>query len=184
MYSPVGSRERSSFSLARILSPKSSIALWAIIVSALPNAFAQALPATAGETLSGKQIVLADVLRGHTAVLVAGFSREGGAGTGDWVKALRADPALSGALIYQIAQIAGAPGFMRGMIRNGMKNGLTPAQQETFVVLTEGQRAWKDFFGVGTDKEPYVLMLDPSGKVLWRGHGPASMEPQMRESLR
>ena len=30
------------------------------------------MPATAGETLSGKKIVLADAVRGHASVLVAG----------------------------------------------------------------------------------------------------------------
>jgi hypothetical protein len=46
-----------------------------------PACVAQSLPATAGETLSGKRIVLSDAVHGHAAILVAGFSREGGAGT-------------------------------------------------------------------------------------------------------
>ena len=145
------------------------------------SGFAQSLPKTAGETLSGKHIVLADAVRGHTAILIAGFSREGGAGSGDWVKAIQADPALAGVAVYQVAEIAGAPSLIRGMIRNGMKKGLTPAQQDAFVVLTEEEAQWKAFFSVAADSEPYVALLDAGGKVLWLGHGAASLlEPQLR----
>ena len=66
----------------------------AALVMVTPACLAQSLPSTAGETLSGKPIVLADAVRGHTAVLVAGFSREGGNGTGDWVKAIQRRPCV------------------------------------------------------------------------------------------
>ncbi len=61
----------------------------------------QSMPATVGETLSGKHIVLAEATRGQPAVLVAGFSHGGGMGTGAWLKALKADPALAGIAVYQ-----------------------------------------------------------------------------------
>jgi hypothetical protein len=145
---------------------------------------AQSLPATAGETLSGKRIVLADAVRGRTAVLVAGFSHEGGMATRDWVKALRADSALSGAAVYQVAMLEGAPSFIRGMIRSGMKKGLTPSQQDSLIVLTQDEKLWQSYFGVTTDKDPYVVLVDASGKVLWRGHGPAAgLEPQLSAAL-
>ncbi|HEV3445880.1 MAG TPA: hypothetical protein VG099_14660, partial [Gemmataceae bacterium] len=61
------------------------------------------MPNTAGETLSGKRIVLADQVRGHAVVLVAGFSHEAGNGTGPWVKAIHSDPALASVSVYEIA---------------------------------------------------------------------------------
>jgi hypothetical protein len=118
----------------------------------LPVCLAQVLPSTAGETLSGKPIVLADAVRGRTAVLVAGFSREGGNGTGDWMKAIQADPAFAKATVYSVAMLASAPGFVRGTIRSGMKKGLSLEAQEKFVVLTEDEKRWKTFFDVSTDK--------------------------------
>ena len=145
---------------------------------------AQTLPKTGGETLSGKHIVLAEAVRGHAVVLVAGFSREGGAGTGEWVKAIHSDPVLADVAVYQVAEIAGAPSLIRGMIRSGMKKGLTPAQQDAFVVLTEDEAQWKAFLSVADDKVPYVAFLDAHGKVLWLGHGAASaLEPQLRASV-
>jgi hypothetical protein len=81
-------------------------ALWMVVV---PACLAQSLPATPRETLSGKHVVLADAVRGHATILVAGFSREGGAGTGDWMKAIHADPAFANATVYQVAMLASAP---------------------------------------------------------------------------
>jgi hypothetical protein len=145
----------------------------------------QSLPATPGETLSGKHIVLADAVRGHSAILVAGFSREGGAATGEWIKRIRADNAFGGVTVYQVAMIAGAPGFVRGMIRSGMKKGTPPAEQDFFVVLVADQKLWENYFGVSTDKDPYVVLMDGSGKILWHGHGPAAnLEPQLKAALR
>lgn len=146
---------------------------------------AQALPATPGETLGDKPIVLANAVRGHETVLVAGFSREGGNGAGAWMKAIHADPAFGGVSVYQIAMIAAAPSFFRGMIKNGMKKGVSAADQDRFVVLAADEQPWKNFFGVTTDSDPYVALLDAQGKVLWQGHGSAApLEQQLKAALR
>jgi hypothetical protein len=146
---------------------------------------AQALPATPGETLSGKRIVLADVVHGHNTVLVAGFSRQAGPGSGDWVKAIHADPAFAGTEVYQVAMLADAPSLMRGMIRSGMKKGVSSADQDRFVVLTEDENSWKSYFDVTTKSELYVALIDPAGKTLWHGHGrAANLESQVRAALR
>ena len=97
------------------------------------------MPRTAGETLAGRHVVLADEVRGHSAVLVAGFSRAGGNGTAAWVKAIHADSELAGRSVYEIAQIAGAPGFVRGMIKSGMKKKVPAADQDNFVVLIQDE---------------------------------------------
>jgi len=149
------------------------------------SVFAQEMPKTPGETLSGKPVVIADEVRGHAAVLVAGFSREGGNGTAAWVKAIHGDSALAGTSVYEIAQIAGAPGLIRGMIRSGMKKSVPPAEHDTFVVLTQDDKPWRTYFDVGDDHVPYVVMIDANGKVLWRGHGSAAdLEPKLKDALK
>lgn len=146
---------------------------------------AQSVPTTAGETLSGKPIVLADAVHGHSAVLVAGFSREGGNGAGDWAKAIHADPALAHTTVFQISMLAGAPGFIRGMIKSGIKKGVPPADQDRFVVLTTDEQPWKSYFGVTTENDAYVALIDAQGKILWHAHGPAGqLETQLRAALR
>ena len=148
------------------------------------HAQAPALPTTAGETLSGKKIVLADAVRGHAAVLVAGFSHDGGIACGDWMKAIRGDAALAGVDVYEIAMLEGAPGIIRGMIKGGMRKGMSIAEQERSVVLTQDDKLWEKFFDVSNTKEPQVILLDAKGNVEWRGHGAAGVvEPQLRDAV-
>ena len=145
----------------------------------------QEMPRTAGDTLTGKKVVLAEEVRGHAAVLVAGFSRAGGNGTAAWVKAIHADSALAGQQVYEIAEIAGAPGFVRGMIKSSMKKNVPAADQDTFVVFTQDEAPWRAYFEVSDDQVPYAVLIDAAEKVVWRGHGTAAeMEPQLREALR
>ena len=162
--------------------------VWMGIVAVLCGATmaaAQTMPQTAGETLSGQTVTLAQAVRGQRVVLVAGFSRAGGEGTGAWVKAVQTDPALKGAAVWQVALLAGVPGIFRGAIRNGMKKGMPEEQQSRFVVLAQDEAAWRSYFGVTEDSEPYVLLLDAAGKVLWRGHGAAAaVEPALREAAK
>lgn len=166
---------------------RSAALRWVVLVASAMTGLkglSQEMPNTAGETLSGKRIVLADQVRGHAVVLVAGFSRDGGNGTGAWVKAIHADPALASVSVYQIAEIAGAPSLIRGMIKSGMKKGVPAAEQDYFVVLTEDAKPWRSYFQVGDDQVPYVMLLDQSGKILWHGHGSASdLEAQLKAAL-
>jgi hypothetical protein len=142
---------------------------------------AQTLPATAGETLSGKPIVLADAMRGHPAILIAGFTKAGGDGAGAWAKAVKSDTALAGIPVYSMAMLERAPGFVRGMIKSSMRKGATPDEQDRFVILTQDEKLWRSYFGVTDDKDPYVVLLDANGQVRWHGHGTAKdLELQLR----
>jgi hypothetical protein len=144
---------------------------------------AQALPATAGETLTGRRILLSETVRGHAAVIVVGFSKDASDGCGAWARALRADPSFAGVATYQVAMLEQAPGFMRGVIKAGMRKGVAPAEQDSFVVLVQDDKQWRSYFGVTNDKEPYVLLLDASGQVRWHGHGEArDLEPLLRSA--
>jgi hypothetical protein len=145
----------------------------------------QGLPTTVGETLSGKKLVLAEAVKGHTAVLVIGFSREAGDGCGVWAKALHADAAMAGVPVYEAAMLEKAPAFVRGMIKSGMRKGMTPAQQDAFMVLTQDEKLWRDYLQVTEEKDPYVVLLDSGGNVLWHGHGAAEgLEPLLRAAKR
>jgi len=149
---------------------------------------AQAMPATSGETLNGRHVVLADAVRGHAVVLVFGFTKEAGDGCGAWAKAIREDPSLAGVTLYSGALLERVPGFMRGMIKAAMRKGVGAAEQDHFVVLTQDEKLWRNYFGANADqdlKDPYVLLLDSSGQVRWRGHGAAGdMEPLLRSAKR
>ena len=143
------------------------------------------MPGTVGETLSGKKIVVADAVRGHLVVLVAGFSHDGGIACGDWMKAIRGDAALAGVEVYEIAMLEGAPGLFRGMIKSGMRRGMSSAEQERSVVLTQDDKLWEKFFAVSNGQVPQVMLLDAAGNVAWHGQGKAAeLEPELRDAVK
>ena len=165
-----------------------SLPRWAagvVLASALAVGHAQTLPATTGETLTGQPLALAQAVKGHSAVLIASFSKDAGSGADAWAKAVRQDSALAGVAAYEAAMLEKAPGFIRGMIKSGLRKQVPVGVQDHFVVLTQDEPLWRSYFGVSTDKEPYVVLLDASGRVLWHGHGDAqSLEPLLKAALR
>ncbi len=159
-----------------------------VLMLALPCATgrgsAQTLPATAGESLSGQRMVLADAIRGHASIVLASFSRDASSGADQWAKAIHADPALGSVAVYQAVMLGRAPGFVRGMIKSGIRKQTAPSDQGRFVVLTEDEALWRSFFAVASDKEPYVVLIDAAGQLRWRGHGDAAaLEPLLKKAL-
>lgn len=143
-----------------------------------------AMPQTSGETLSGKRVTPADLVRGHDSILVAGFSHDAGMQCGPWMKAIQNDPALKNVATYELAMLEKAPGMLRGIIKSGMRKGTTPEEQNRIVVMTKDQEEWEKFFGVEDEKAPYVVVLNAKGDVVWHGQGPAaSLEPLLKASL-
>jgi hypothetical protein len=146
---------------------------------------AQLAPATEGETLGGHRVAVAQAIRGHVAVLIASFSKDAGDECGAWFRAVHADPALGSAEVYQLVMLERAPGFVRPMIKSGMRKGLSPAEEEQFVILTQDEKLWRSYFGADNDKEPWVVLIDAASRVIWHGHGSAQvLEPLLRQALR
>jgi hypothetical protein len=146
---------------------------------------AQSLPSTEGETLGGHRVVVAQAVRGHTAVLIAGFSKDAGDGSSAWSKAVHGDPVLQGALVYQLVMLERAPSLIRPMIKSGMRKGMSAREQEECVILTADEKLWRSYFGVDNDKEPWVSLIDAGGRVVWHGHGTArGLEPLLRQAVR
>jgi len=149
-----------------------ALALLGAICLLVPGqGWAQDLPKTAGETLTGKRMVLADAVKGHVTVVIVGFSKDAGDPCTDWARGLRAEAAFADVPVYEAAMLAGAPSFVRGMIKSSMRKGLSAAEQENFVILTSDERTWRDAFQVVNEKDPYVLLLAADGRVKWQGHG-------------
>jgi hypothetical protein len=145
----------------------------------------QTMPATEGEALSGQSVVLAQAVRGHASLLIASFSKGAGPAADEWARVARADSALAGLAIYQAAMLERAPGLIRSMIKSSMRKQTPGSAQDTFVVLTQDESKWRSYFGVTTDKDPYVVLIDAAGQVRWHGRGAAAnLEPLIRAALK
>jgi hypothetical protein len=144
---------------------------------------AQTMPVTEGETLSGKKVKPADLASGHDAVLVAGFSHEAGMRCGAWMKALKSDPALKDVTVLDLAMLEKAPSMLRGMIKSGMRKNVSSMDQDRIVVMTQDQQSWEKYFSVDNTNDPYVLVLNAKGDVVWHGHGTADLEPALKSAI-
>lgn len=146
---------------------------------------AQSLPATEGETLGGHRVIVAQAIRGHEVVLIAGFSKEGGDACGAWAKAIHADAALQSAEVYQLAMLEEVPRILRPMIKSGMGKGLSAAEKDQFVIITQDEKLWRSYFGDDNDKDPWVVLIDATGRVVWHGHGAARfLEPLLKQAMK
>lgn len=105
-------------------------------------------------------------------MLAIGFSKKGGDTNQAWAERFRKDfGADSHYAIYPVAELEGAPRFIRGMIVGSMRKKALLAEQDHFITLFQGTEDLKRFVGFADDHDAYLLLLDAKGAVQWRGHG-------------
>jgi hypothetical protein len=150
---------------------KSLRGLFVIFVLFLGVLAAQSIPRAQADTLSGGKITLPDAALGHPAIFTIGFSRAGGDATGRWNRELKKQhSATSDAHFYTVAVLQDAPKMVRGMIRHGMRGGIPKDEQDTFVLIYEGENAWKTFAGFSGADDAYVV-VNSTGTARARVHG-------------
>jgi len=66
--------------------------------------------------------------------------------------------------------------MVRGMIRHGMRGNIPKSEQDTFVLIYEGEDVWKNFAAFSGADDGYVILMDSSGTVRARAHGKAPDE--------
>jgi hypothetical protein len=131
------------------------------------SAWAQSLPVTPVESLTGQKLSFPSALAGKTAVCVFGFTKEAGDHTKDWMIRLNKD----GVNAWSVANLESAPSLIRGMIRSSMRKGTPEAQQGHSLVMTKDGQAWKKALEVKQESLPVVVVFDASGKIAWKQEG-------------
>jgi hypothetical protein len=141
------------------------------------------LPSATVQTLSGEQVILPRDL-GQASIFVAGFTKASRGETEPWAQRLRADPRISTKVrIYEVSILDNVPGFLRAMIIKQMKSGVAPARQKQFL-MTDAVDSWKRALDTaGNDDHAALILVQPTGVVLWRGHG-AVAESTYQDLLR
>lgn len=130
---------------------------------------AQTIPSFTGPTLANETLHLPT---GSKAVLILGFSKKSGDVCKPWFNSvssqLKDKPKVG---YYEMPVLAGAPGFMRGMIVHGIRGSLTPEQQKHFAPVMQNEQAWKDAVHFSAPDDAYVVIIDEHGSILWRDSG-------------
>ncbi|HEV7425592.1 MAG TPA: hypothetical protein VGQ46_04440 [Thermoanaerobaculia bacterium] len=127
------------------------------------------------QTLSGERVALPDDLT-QPAIFVAGFTKASRSETEAWAHRLRDDARIaSKAKVYEVSILDGVPGFLRGMIVSQMRSGIAASRQKQFLIVSEAVDLWKQALDAnGGDDHAHVIVVKPSGVIVWRGHGALS----------
>jgi hypothetical protein len=129
-------------------------------------------PSLVGSALSGKPISIPDTTSSRYTAVVFGFSRQGGEDAGRWGERLMSDSATRGhVMAITVAELGGAPRFMRGLIAAGIKRGTPPDARDHMMVLDHDDALWKRRLAVSETSHAYVVLLAPNGRVRWRNDG-------------
>jgi hypothetical protein len=133
---------------------------------------AQTIPALHGTALSGAEVDLPQALHGHTAVLLLSFSEDARGNVTEWFRALANDYRNSPTVqYYALPVLAGAPGFLRGMITRKIKESVSAPAQPRFVPVLDHEAEWKSIAGFTKkqpDSEAYFVLVDGSGQIRYR----------------
>jgi hypothetical protein len=130
------------------------------------------IPEVHATSFSNEAVNLPEGLKGKVGVLVVGFSRDSREADSAWGKRLAADYGESPTVVYyEMPVLAAAPRMLRGMIVKSMKSSVPATEQAHFVVILENEAAWKTVAHYGRPDDPYVLVVDNQGSVVWQTQG-------------
>jgi ATP10 protein len=147
---------------------------WALALLLVPAHLpCESLARFEGENLAGKKVALPDAAAGRVAILIAGFSHASQRQTRPWDETLErefTEPAK--AVVYPIAVLEGIPRFVRGMAVHGIKSGTPKPEWGRFLLVYQGAETLKREAGFAGPDDAYILVIDPTGAIRWRFHGP------------
>jgi hypothetical protein len=140
----------------------------AVLCLAYPLQAQQSFPQVQGETLAGKKVELPGAFGGQ-AVVILGFTHGSQKQTKEWGQRLRGERA-----VWSVAVLQDVPKLVRGMVVHGIKSGMPKEIYDRFVVVYSGEKALKDAARFDRPDEAYLMIVDGTGAIRWRFHGPAT----------
>ncbi len=117
-----------------------------------------------------QQVTLPDSIKGRPSAVIVGFSKSSQDAVKEWDKSARKELG-NNFDVYQVAVLEDAPSFVRGMIKHAMKSATPAERQSHFLVVVKGEAELKKAASFAQADEPYVLLLNGSGEIVWKTHG-------------
>jgi hypothetical protein len=140
----------------------------AVLCLAHPSYGQQGFPRVQGETLAGKKVALPEAFGGQ-AVVIMGFTHGSQKQTKEWSQRLKGQGTA-----WSIAVLQDVPRLVRGMVVHGIKSGTPKEEYDRFLLVYSGEKELKDAAGFETPDDAYVMVVDGTGAIRWRFHGPAT----------
>jgi ATP10 protein len=141
------------------------------------------LPQIKGTSLEDRDVTLPEAAAGKAALLIITFSKAAGEHGRAWNDRFIQDyPQDDKATSYSIAMLEDVPGLFRGMVRSGIKRSIPAALRRRFITVVKDEAQWKQYIGMKEEKDPYLLLLDTSGRVSWKHQG--SFDQKIYDTLK
>jgi hypothetical protein len=138
-----------------------------------PVELGSALPPLRGDLLDGRKIVLPDSAQGSVLLLLLGFTYESRHDVEAWAERFRHEfGSNSGVRCYEVPVIGGLGRVARPFINRGMRRGTPRELHDRVITMYGGAKEWKRHVGFLEPDVAYLLLVDRTGRVVWRAQGP------------
>jgi len=144
---------------------------------------AAAFPNVTGKNLSGKEFALPAAFEGPLDLVFVAFERKQQGDVDSWksfADGLKTRyPRLR---VYELPTLPRSISFLRGFIDGGMRSGIPDAAaRDSTITLYVDKRAYERALQIASEREIAVLLVKPSGEIVWRttGRFDAAHEPQL-----
>lgn len=149
------------------------LAGFALVASA---AAGERIPEVHGTSFANQPVNLPAALHDRAAgVLVLGFSRASREAVTEWARRLAADYRTSPEVsYYELPVVASIPGVVRGLVLRSIKSSVPERAQPRVVPIVSNEAEWRTLVHYGAPDDPYLVVVDSQGKVIWQTHGAPS----------
>ncbi|MGA2382630.1 MAG: hypothetical protein ABSG61_04265 [Gemmatimonadales bacterium] len=130
-------------------------------------------PAVTGRSLTGRTYHLPGDFEGARNLVLVAFKRHQQEDVDTWTPHLRPLAAGdSGLRVYELPTLGRGYRLMRGMIDGGMRRGIPDsAVRAATITLYINKTPFRDTLGITDESRIHVLLVDRSGRILWRAEG-------------
>ena len=131
-------------------------------------------PALESETLEKQAVHLPHDFQGQRNLLLIAFEREQQKDIDTWLTQMQPYEDIDKRFrYYEIPTIEKMNHLMRWFINSGMRHGIPDKKaRERTVTLYIDKQSFKKSLQIPDEKKIYAILVDRSGKILWRAAGP------------
>jgi hypothetical protein len=131
-------------------------------------------PSVTGRSLTGRTFRLPADFEGDLNIVLVAFKRHQQNDVDTWTPYLSPLAARHATLrVYELPTLGRGYRLMRPIIDGGMRGGIPDsAVRGATITLYIDKAPFRDALGIPDENRIHVLLVDPTGRILWRSAGP------------
>lgn len=151
-------------------------ALYLSLTLITTSAFAQSFPSFVSEDLNGDTYSLPADFPGDPTIVFIAYKRGQQPDVDSWITALNLDPDI-GPEFVELPVVGAATRLIKSVVDNGMRSGIVATSlRARTITLFENASKVNTPLGFDGRDDIRVLLVRPSGEVIWKISGPATSQ--------